>query len=169
MLRLIPQHRLRQIELASSLADGLPFVEDEPDRSRGRCVPQTTTRAHRLNRHRFFETPNDSRRHADLFDFCEHPYPDPRGISETPGEAGIGQRQPRQGRTWAAEIQPRSTVDTNFLTLTRAEAHSPVNPAPNLVLGVQVLSQCRATLGRLPPAIVRLTQFTSRDLPARSV
>ena len=32
----------------------------------------------------FVETPNSSLRHADLFDFCECPRPDPRGISETP-------------------------------------------------------------------------------------
>jgi len=35
----------------------------------------------------FVETPNDSRRDADLVDFCEVRYPDSRGISETPVEA----------------------------------------------------------------------------------
>jgi hypothetical protein len=53
----------------------------------------------RLDNHMFVETPNSSLRHADLFDFCECPRPDPRGISETPVEAEIDERQPRQGRT----------------------------------------------------------------------
>jgi hypothetical protein len=34
----------------------------------------------------FGETPNDSMRHADLFDFRECPRLDPPGISETPGQ-----------------------------------------------------------------------------------
>jgi hypothetical protein len=40
----------------------------------------------RLDRHMFVETPYFSPRHADLFDFCECPRPDPRGISETPAQ-----------------------------------------------------------------------------------
>jgi hypothetical protein len=35
----------------------------------------------------FVETPNDSRRDADLVDFCEIPHRDLTGISETPAEA----------------------------------------------------------------------------------
>jgi hypothetical protein len=34
----------------------------------------------------YIETPNDSRRHADLFDFSEISHRDSRGISETPAE-----------------------------------------------------------------------------------
>jgi len=62
------------------------------------------------------------------------------------------------GESWAAEIQPRSTVDTNFfpvffLTLTRAEAHSSANPAPTLVPGAEVLSQWCADLVARSPSI----------------
>jgi hypothetical protein len=35
----------------------------------------------------FVETPNDSRRDADLADFCEMPHRDLTGIPETPAEA----------------------------------------------------------------------------------
>ena len=34
----------------------------------------------------FVETLSASLRHADLFDFCECPRPDPRGFSETPAQ-----------------------------------------------------------------------------------
>jgi hypothetical protein len=43
----------------------------------------------RLMKHTFVETPKDSTRDAGLFDFCEFPYPDPNGISETPVQAEV--------------------------------------------------------------------------------
>jgi hypothetical protein len=94
------------------------------------------------------ETPNDSRRDADLFDACQIPHPDPRGIPET-----------------LAEIH----VDARSLTLTRAEAHDSANLASSLVPGAQGLLQCRATPGRLSHAIVRLLYPASGHLSALAV
>jgi hypothetical protein len=44
----------------------------------------------RLDKHRFSETPHDSMRDADSFDFGEIPQPDSGGIAETRAQAEAG-------------------------------------------------------------------------------
>ena len=128
-----------------------------PDARRNALVPSryaTASARHgratapRLTKHMCVETPHDPRRHADLFDVCQIPHPDPRGICET-----------------LAEIH----LDASSLTLTRAEAHDSANPAPSLIPGAQGLLQWRATPGRLSHAIVRLLYRASGNLSALAV
>ena len=79
--------------------------------------------------------------------FLRH-LPRRKSTNASPGRGGPGPRWPRYSRDPLTQ-----TSDTSFLTLTRAEAHSSANPAPNLVLGAKELPQWCAVLVVHSPSI----------------